>query len=186
MKNVLCEVSKYERLWSPEWNRIKIALESFEKGSSRVVEHDQTGLSVVTLDPAILSINGFRPTRHVAPYTAIAHNARGSLFLIAAPIDGGWIYRVDYPYYSWAETLVRPMVVRRDFTQLLHQLNAEEQEAASPKVVGEWRVDNSELSSAFNFSGSQGTPAVSFLDPSRVASLIEESIRAIPIGGNQP
>lgn len=186
VKNVLCDVSKYERLWSPEWSRIKIALESFEKGSSRVIEHDQTGLSVITLDPAILSLNGFRPTRHVAPYTAIAHNARGSLFLVAAPSDGGWIYRIDYPYYSWAETQVRPQVVRRDFTQLLHQLNAEEREAAGPKAAGEWRVDNSELSSAFNFSGSLGTPAVSFLDPSRVAALIDESITAIPIGGNQP
>jgi hypothetical protein len=186
VRNVLTDVSKYEGLWSPEWSRIKIALESFEKGSSRVVEHDQTGLSVVTLDPAILSINGFRPTRHVAPYTAIAHNARGSLFLIAAPSDGGWIYRIDYPYYSWAETLARPAVVRHDFTQLLHQLNAEEREAAGPKVAGEWRVDNSELSSAFNFSGSQGIPVISLLEPSRVTDLIEEAITAIPLIGNQP
>src|SRR5207248_3090761 len=36
------------------------------------------------------------------------------MFLIATPLDKGWAYRIDYPYYSWAETVVRPKIVRRN------------------------------------------------------------------------
>jgi hypothetical protein len=36
---------------------------------------------------------------------AISKFAKGELFLIAIPTSSGWFYRIDYPYYSWAETV---------------------------------------------------------------------------------
>ncbi|MBA3806589.1 MAG: hypothetical protein H0X14_12870, partial [Acidobacteria bacterium] len=173
---VLTRTDDYEFLWRDAFARIHAAMESFARGRSNVEEFADARLSVVTLAPELFSPAGFDPTRHCAPYTAIAHHARGQLFLIAAPMMSGWSYRVDYPYYSWAETLVRPAVVRRDFEALLARLNELEKSASA-----EWRADTSELSSAFKFLDRSGNPAASSLAPERVAeetrSLLREADR---------
>ncbi|MBA3766609.1 MAG: hypothetical protein H0W99_06410 [Acidobacteria bacterium] len=176
VERVLTRTDDYEFLWRDAFARISAAMESFARGRSKVEEFADARLSVVTLAPELFSPAGFDPTRHCAPYTAIAHHARGQLFLIAAPMSGRWSYRVDYPYYSWAETLVRPAVVRRDFQALLAQLNELESSAS-----GEWRADTSELSSAFKFLDRSGNPGASSLAPERVAeeirSLLSEADR---------
>jgi hypothetical protein len=118
----------------------------------------------VTLSPELFGPTGFDPVRHAAPYTAISRYARGQVFLIAAPMSDGWSYRVDYPYYSWAETIVRPRIVRRDFAALITRLNELERSAN-----GRWRKDTGELSSAFKFTDHSGTLSASTLAPERVA-----------------
>src|SRR5438128_5050400 len=147
VERVLTHTDEYESLWRDAWNRIAVALKSFANGSSRVDEDNEAKLSIVTLAPEIFGPSGFRPAFDTAPFTAISHQAHGELFLIATPLDEGWAYRIDYPYYSWAETVVRPRIERRDFTRLVTHLN-ESDESAN----GRWRVDTSELASAIKFS----------------------------------
>ncbi|OLE55959.1 MAG: hypothetical protein AUG51_00815 [Acidobacteria bacterium 13_1_20CM_3_53_8] len=167
VERVLTRTSDYEELWRKSWERIASALESFARGASNVEEHAVTSLSIVTLAPEIFSPSGFNPTRHAAPYTAISHYARGHLYLIAVPIGGGWTFRVDYPYYSWAETIVRPRIVRQDFSGLVARLNQLEK-----NNQGLWTLDASELASAFKFVDQAGVLSISTLTPDRVADEI--------------
>ena len=172
VERVLMRTDDYEFLWRAAFARISAAMESFARGRSKVEEFKDSRLSVVTLAPELFSSAGFDPTRHAAPYTAIAHHARGQLFLIAAPMSDGWSYRVDYPYYSWAETVVRPAVARRDFKTLITRLNELEKGASA-----EWRADTSELSSAFKFTDRGGSLSASSLAPERVAEEIRFFLR---------
>jgi hypothetical protein len=164
VERVITRTDDYERLWRDPWRRIAAAIESFERGESNVEEYADARLSVVTLSPELFGPAGFEPIRHAAPYTAISRYARGQVFLIAARMSDGWSYRIDYPYYSWAETTVRPHIVRRDFGTLIARLNELESSAK-----GLWQRDTNELSSAFKFMGPTGTPSVSGLAPERVA-----------------
>jgi hypothetical protein len=167
VERVLIRTDDYEPLWRSAWDKIATALESFEQGKSTVTEFAEAGLSLITLAPDIFSPSGFNPTRHAAPYTAISHYAKGRLFLISTPLKNGWAYRIDYPYYSWAETVVRPRIPRRDFSKLLAELNQVEGERA-----GVWQVDTSELASAVKFVGGDGTLAASTLAPDEVAKAL--------------
>src|SRR6266550_1698973 len=168
---VLTRTNDYASLWVDPWNRIASALESFAKGRSRVEEDREAKFSLVTLAPDIFSSVGFKPTRHCAPFTAISHHARGEVFLIATPLDGGWAYRIDYPYYSWAETIVRPQIERSDFGSLMARLNQAEQNSA-----GHWQIDNSELASAAKFSDANGKLAASSLQLDAVASELRSAL----------
>ncbi len=88
----------------------------------------------------------------------------------------GWSYRIDYPYYSWAETAVRPPIERRDFTPLVARLNELEQyKADGGNAQGRWALDRSEMTSAVKFLDQSGTLCASTLHPERVA----EELRAI-------
>lgn len=167
VERVITRTSDYEELWRAPWERIASALESFARGHSTVEEHADTSLSVVTLAPEIFSPSGFNPTRHAAPYTAISHHARGQLYLIAVPVREGWSYRADYPYYSWAETVVRPRVIRQNFAPLVNRLNELEK-----STQGLWTLDSSELASAFKFVDQAGVLSVSGLAPDAVAAEI--------------
>ncbi|MDQ5844458.1 MAG: hypothetical protein M3539_04110 [Acidobacteriota bacterium] len=174
VERILMRTDEYEHLWRSAWDRIASALESFERGDSKVEEFPDGNLSLVTLAPDVFSPSGFNPTRHAAPYTAISHYARGQLFLITTPLNGGWVYRVDYPYYSWAETVVRPRIKRRDFSQLLAQLNQLESGG------GVWKLDKGEMTSAIKFLGSDGKLAASSLPPDEVASLFRTAVPMKP------
>ena len=165
VERVLTRTSEYESLWREPWGRIAAALESFAKGTSHVIEDNEAKVSLVMLAPEIFSEAGFKPTRHAAPFTAISRHAHGQLFVIATPLDEGWSYRIDYPYYSWAETIVRPHIERRDFNLLISELNELETSAA-----GSWRPDSSELASAMKFADQNGKLAESSLNPDIVAA----------------
>lgn len=164
VERLLTKTDEYEPLWRSAWEKIATAMESFERGASEVVEFDDAGISLVTLAPDVFSPSGFNPTRHAAPYTAISRYAKGRLFLITTPLKNGWAYRIDYPYYSWAETIVRPRIHRGDFSQLLAELNQLE-----PEGDGVWKLDNSEMTSAIKFLGADGMLAPSMLAPDEVA-----------------
>ncbi len=168
VERVITRTDDYEELWRAPWERIAAALESFALGRSTVEEHADTSLSVITLAPEIFSPSGFNPTRHAAPYTAISHHARGELYLIAVPVPGGWSYRADYPYYSWAETVVRPRISRQNFAPLTNRLNEFEK-----STQGLWTLDSSELASAFKFVDQSGVLSVSGLEPDEVAAEID-------------
>jgi hypothetical protein len=167
VERVLTRTSEYEHLWLGAWEKIAKAIESFERGASRVEEFEGAGLSLVTLAPEVFSPTGFNRTSHAAPFTAISHYAKGQLFLITTPLNAGWAYRIDYPYYSWAETIVRPRIKRRDFTQLLTELNR--LESASD---GQWDLDRSEMTSAIKFLGRDSKLADSKLAPDEVAKAV--------------
>ncbi len=164
VERLLNKIDEYEPLWRSAWEKTATALESFARGSSKVTEFEDAGLSLVTLAPDVFSPSGFNPTRHAAPYTAISHYAKGRLFLIATPLRNGWTYRIDYPYYSWAETVVRPRIERRDLSPLLQSLNQIE-----PEGEGVWKFDKSEMTSAIKFLGADGTLGKSMLAPDEVA-----------------
>ena len=161
VEKIITRTNDYEHLWREPWSRIATAIESFERGSSKVVELAH-GLSLITLAPEVFGFAGFDPARHTAPFTAISKYASGKLFLIGTQIRNGWAYRIDYPYYSWAETVVRPKIPRHDFTDYLLQLNQVE------TGNGQWTADKGELSSAIKFLGADGKLAASHLNPDRV------------------
>lgn len=168
VEHLLTNINDYEPLWREGWRSVVAAIESFEKGKSTVVEYSD--ISVITLAPELFDGAGFSPTRHSAPYTAISKFAKGELFLIAIPATSGWFYRLDYPYYSWAETVVRPRIERRDLAPALHLLNALESNPA-----GRWQADNREMTSAVKFLDSAGTLAASRLEPDEVADVLQKS-----------
>jgi hypothetical protein len=171
VEHALTHTSFYESLWREPWQRIETALDSFAKGESQVDEQSDIRLSLVTLGRAVFGPAGFEPSRDSAPFTAISYHARGELFLIATPMNQGWAYRIDYPYYSWAETIVRPRIERRDFTSLVFDLNSAEQNAN-----GRWEIDRNELSSAIKFRDRNGLLAASQLQPDVVAGHVRAAL----------
>lgn len=177
IEHVIKHTGQFESLWRDSWARIERALDSFAKGASHAEEIDDAKLFVVTLAPEIFGPSGFDPSSDAAPFTAVSHHARGELFLIATPFKNGWTYRIDYPYYSWAETVVRPKIARRDLSQALKQLNELEQNSSAS-----WKVDSAELASAAKFSDENGKLAASMLQPDVVTSAVRaaaaESIAA--------
>jgi hypothetical protein len=178
VERVLTRTDEYEPLWRDGWAQIERGLDSFARGESRVEEDAESRLSVVTLGRELYGRTGFLPLAHAVPYTAIAHNARGEIFLVAVPMAGGWGYRIDYPYYSWAETYTRPRVARRDLAPLVERLNELEGAAAG----GGWKPDRGELTSAVKFLDAGGTPAASRLRPEEVAAgLRAELLKHVPL-----
>jgi hypothetical protein len=177
IEDVIKHTDQFEPLWRESWKRIETALDSFAKGESRVEEFDDARLSLVTLAPSIFGAMGFDPQQHAAPFTAISHHARGDLFLIATPLHGGWAYRVDYPYYSWAETVVRPKIKRRDFTSLVARLNELERNDHA-----NWRPDSTELSSAIKCLDADNQLTASGLTPDAVAKQMRQSLNELRAG----
>ena len=170
VERLLTNINAYESLWREGWQSVSAAIESFTQGKSSVTEYSDSKVSLVTLAPELFDGAGFSPTRHAAPYTAISKFAKGELFLIAIPASGGWFYRLDYPYYSWAETVVRPRVARRDLTAALQLLNAKEMNRD-----GRWQTDNREMTSAVKFLDINGTLAASSIEPDQVADVLNNS-----------
>src|SRR5215831_11195492 len=168
VEDVISNTGKYEELWRDHWQRIETALESFSKGASTAEEFTDVDLSLITLAREVFGPNGFDPARDAAPFTAISQHAKGTLFLIATQLNGGWAYRIDYPYYSWAETVVRPPVHRRDVTLLLERLNELETSSA-----GQWEADSAELASAAKFQA-HGRLQSSAIPPDEVVSQIRQ------------
>ncbi|HEV2837330.1 MAG TPA: DUF6687 family protein [Pyrinomonadaceae bacterium] len=170
VERLLANVNAYEPLWREGWNHVANALESFASGRSRVKEYADSRISLVTLAPEIFDGSGFSPTRHSAPFTALSKFAHGELFVIGIPASGGWFYRFDYPYYSWAETVVRPRIIRRDLAGALESLNARE-----TSREGQWRKDNREMTSAVKFLDENGLLAASRLEPDQVVEVLQAS-----------
>jgi len=174
VERVLTRTNYYEHLWLDEWTKIEASLESFASGASRVEEDAETGLSVVILSRDLYGAQGFSPTRHAAPYTAITEHARGRVYLIAIPLAEGWAYRVDYPYHSWAETVVRPRITRHDFAPLVARLDELERNRE-----GRWQLDTGGLSSAFNFVDNGGLLCASSLAPEKIADQLRAELSVV-------
>ena len=156
VERLLSTVNAYESLWRNGWNHVSVALESFVRGDSRVVEHEDSRISLITLAPYLSQW-----------LMAVSKHARGEMFLIATPVSGGWTYRLDYPYYSWAETVVRPEIPRRDLTSVLAILNNKEGVGADG-----WKIDKREMTSAAKFFNADGTLGVSQLEPDEVLAVL--------------
>ena len=173
VERILTHTDDYEELWRGPWRRIERALDTFERGTSSVTEFPD--LSLVFLAPEAFGDSGFIPGGHSIPFTAIAHHAKGPLFLITTPVSNGYAYRIDYPYYSWAETVVRPRIRRRDLSDNLAQLNQSEKSGQ-----GEWTFDTTELTAAIKFLADDGKLAGSTIRPDEVAAVLQTSARAEP------
>ncbi|HKO99779.1 MAG TPA: DUF6687 family protein [Pyrinomonadaceae bacterium] len=173
VEGVLTKTNEYEHLWSEPWKKLETALDSFARGASTVNEFRDANLSLVNLAPGVFGPTGFDPALHSAPATAISQHAHGRLFLITTPYQRGWSYRIDYPYYSWAETVVRPRIPRHDFSDLLLRLNQ-----AEGHTENRWKSDSSELASAIKFVSSDTRLAASRLPPDDVANLIRQELAA--------
>jgi len=169
VEHVLTHTDFYESLWREPWRRIEVALDSFAKGESRVDEDLVNRISRVTLAPAVFGSDGFDPARHWAPFAAISHHASGHLFVIATPLNSGWAYRVDYPYYSWAETIVRPSIPRPDLSAVITALNEIENSDS-----GRWLIDSRELASAIKFSDVNNQLTASRIAPDVVARTLAD------------
>ena len=177
VERLLTNINDYESLWREGWERVVAAIESFEHGESNVAEYSDSKISLITLAPELFSGAGFSPTRHAAPYTAISKYAHGELFLIAIPTGSGWFYRLDYPYYSWAETVVRPHIARRDLSGALQLLNDKELNRE-----GRWQMDDREMTSAVKFLDSNRTLAASRLEPQDVVEALQNSFQLAAAG----
>jgi len=153
VKKLLDNVNAYESLWREGWNSVAAALESFARGESRVVEYEGSRISLITLAPELIN-----------PTMAVAKHARGDLFVIATPTRNGWSYRLDYPYYSWAETVVRPRIARRDLSRALSLLNEKE-----GNRDGHWEPYDREMTSAARF-----IDGASWLEPDEVVAVLSE------------
>lgn len=140
--DLLARPDRFEALWRAGLEDIDLAMESFAAGRSTVHEDADRLVSLVLLAPDASGTARVDPTGHTPPFTAISHHARGRLLLIASEVDGGWTYRVDWPYWSWAETVVRPRIERIDLEPVAARLS----ELAPPGA--RWRVDDGDLSSA--------------------------------------
>ena len=171
VERIFTRIDNYEQFWRDAWEKIATAIESFERGTSKVTEFPDSGLSLVTLAPEVFGPVGFDASLYAAPYTAISRYSKGSLFLIATPLKSGWAYRIDYPYYSWAETIVRPRIERHDFSQVLTELNQLESGRE-----GVWKLDNNEMTSAIKFLSSFGTLAPSKLAPDDVSRILQTNL----------
>jgi hypothetical protein len=156
VERLLSDVNAFKPLWRDGWAAVAEALDSFARGDSRVVENEVSRISLITLKHGLSS-----------PFAAISKNARGEMFLIATPANGGWLYRLDYPYYSWAETVARPHIPRRDLTNALAALNEKER-----NHDGRWQTDNREMTSAVKFLNADRTFAVSQLQPDDVLEVL--------------
>ncbi|HET6861728.1 MAG TPA: DUF6687 family protein [Pyrinomonadaceae bacterium] len=165
VESLLTNPAAFESLWLEGWSRISAAMKSFESAKSRVQELGGTGVTLITLAQELFGENGFNPTRHLVPFTAISKFANGELFVVAVPSNNGWCYRIDYPYYSWAETVVRPRVARRDLSGVVESLNRRERNSG-----GRWQTDDRELTSAVKFVDENGRLVVSGLMPEEVVS----------------
>ena len=172
VERLLTNINDYESLWREGWERVVAAIESFERGESKVTEYSDFMISLITLAPELFSGAGFSPTRHAAPYTAISKYAHGELFLIAIPAGSGWFYRLDYPYYSWAETVVRPRIAHRDLRSALQLLNDKEHNRE-----GLWQMDDREMTSAVKFLDSNRALAASRLEPQDVVEALQNSFQ---------
>jgi hypothetical protein len=177
VERLLTNVNDYEHLWRDGWNSLVAAIESFEQGRSSVTEYSDSGISLVSLASELFDGTRFSPTKHSAPYTAISKFARGDFFVIAIPTNGGWFYRFDYPYYSWAETVVRPCVERRDLSATLELLNTKE-----TNEDGRWQTDSREMTSAVKFLNN-GTLAASRIDPDEVVQVLRNSFALAAVSG---
>ena len=170
VERLLTNIDDYEPLWREGWRSVATAIDSFQQGRSKVVEYADARISLITLAPELFDGTGFSPTKHSAPFTAISKFAKGELFLIAIPTTGGWFYRLDYPYYSWAETVVRPRIQRRDLTAALQLLNIRES-----NHDGRWQTDDREMTSAVKYLDSGRMLTASRLQPEDVVSVLQTS-----------
>lgn len=172
VERVITSTDEFEILWRDGWDQIERAFNSFDRNES-TVEEFPCGLSLVSLSPRVFGNDGFVPEVHPMPSMAIARHARGHVFLITTQVAGGWYYALDYPYYSWADTVVRAKVKRRDFGSLLEQLN--QLESISN---GRWQPSSTELSAAVKFLDRNEKLAVSTLPPDVVAPLMDAFLQA--------
>lgn len=148
---LLADPDRFEPLWRDPVARIDAAMEDFAAGRSRV---DEEG--------AISAIRLAAGTDEAAARHAISAHAGGRIYLIASEESGGWTYRIDWPYWSWAETVDRPSVHRVDLEPLAVRLHGMD-------PSGRWRLEQSELSPGLRAAHSR-------LEPAEVASALRGAL----------
>lgn len=161
---LLSDPGSFEALWRPSWDALMRCVESFESGRSTVQNDPDGRLSVVLLEPEILGNGRFHPTAGDVTSTAMAPRVRGEWVAISTPRAGGWTWRVERAFHSWADTVVRPRFARRPGAPAVARLSALE-----GSTSGTWRPGRGSLGCALSFVDDGGRPAISTLSPEAVS-----------------
>lgn len=141
--DLLAVPDRFEPLWREPLAAIDAAMEGFAAGRSRVDEDAGGRVSSIQLERGV-SLEAARP--------AISHHARGGIYLVAREEDGGtWRYRVDWPYWSWAETVDRPRIDAIDLAPAAARL-------AAIDPAGGWQVESGHLADAIRSGRSRARP----------------------------
>jgi len=149
--DLLAEPDRFEPLWRDALADIDAVMESFAAGRSQVEENGP-----------VSSIRLAAGAGEAASRYAISAHARGRIYLIASEANDGWRFRIEWPYWSWAETVDRPLVQRIDLEPLAVRLRG-----LDPS--GLWRLEQSELSPGLRGERSQ-------LQPGRLAAELKAAL----------
>ncbi|HET6370613.1 MAG TPA: DUF6687 family protein, partial [Nitrospiria bacterium] len=156
----------YENLWRKRFDEIIHSFSLFEKGIVMLEEYDEERLSVI--------VDERRPARE-----AIDRYCQGDLYLVVQDREtetGGFYYELEYRYYSWADTVVRPKINPIPMEELALQLNRREGNRA-----GNWRAGhhaNQALTSVLTFVDPEGGELPSTLHPEEVILSVRRHLDA--------
>jgi hypothetical protein len=166
--DLLARPDRFEDLWRAGLEQIDAAMDSFAGSRSTVDEDADHLVSLVRLAAGASAAERFDPTSHSAALHAVSHHAGGLLTVIASEAsDRRWRYHVDWPYWSWADTVVRPRVDRVDLAPVAARLSDLEPPApAAPR----WQVDRGGLSSALTVDRPSG------IAPAEVAAALRAAL----------
>ncbi|MEK7702769.1 MAG: DUF6687 family protein [Nitrospirota bacterium] len=167
---IIKKKNDYRYLWKDRFDKIVASMELFEKRKLWVEEYKDEKLSVI--------INDTRPEPQ-----AIDYYCKGDAFLIAEDKantqtngNGRYAYELCYRYYSWADTVRRPAILKASLNHLADHLNKNETSKS-----GKWIAapeNKKPLSTvALTFADDRGNRALSALLPDKVTESVLYNIR---------
>ncbi len=168
--DIIEKKDQYRYLWEDRFNQITLSMEQFEKRKIGIEEYSDDRLSII--------INDVRP----APQ-AIDYYCRGDMFLIVEDQsstkkngNGSYAYELCYRYYSWADTVRRPAILKAPLNHLADYLNKEETSKS-----GKWETapkgQKPSSTVALTFSDRQGNKVLSTISPNKVTESVLHYIR---------
>ncbi len=148
----------YSDLWRGKFDKIVASMTLFEKRAIWVEEFNDVSLTVVVDDA--------KP----APQ-AIDYYCKGDIFLIIQERSGRYNYELSYRYYSWADTVRRPPILKIPTTHLAEYLNRNEKEGH-----GKWRSTTKgqpfDSTTVLSFTDNKGAPCFSGISPDEVTQAV--------------
>jgi hypothetical protein len=156
----------HENLWRKRFEEMLLSFSHFEKGTILLEEYEEERLSVI--------VDERRPPRE-----AIDRYCQGDLYLVVQDREietGGFYYEMEYRYYSWADTVVRPKINPIPMEELAAQLNRQEGNRAGKWHAG--RFPNQALTSVLKFIDPDGGDLPSSIHPEEVILFVRRHLDA--------
>lgn len=157
---------EYEHLWRRHFEQILHSLSLFEKGIIMLEEYEEERLTVV--------IDERRPRRE-----AIDRYCQGDLYLVVQDREtdlGGFCYELEYRYYTWADTVERPMISPIPMDELATALSRQEGNRQGSWTTREY--PGHFLTSVLKFTDPTGSDLPSSLHPEEVIHLVRSHLDA--------